>query len=110
MKQENGSTGVKVDRLPEGAHRKAGEFDKAGRWYPEKSFIVPGTFAVKCPSKAYPASFLNHFYTKVYAHSLALYKPALYFFLTGIAPESEEAKPIIAAHLARRLQKSPRTI
>lgn len=82
----------RVPKLPSGAHRKAGYFDKAGRWYPHQQYVVGGTFQVRAPSRAWTSSYLKHFYTRKYAQRLAEDAPELYGAL-------------VAAHVTKQLME-----
>ena len=75
----------KIQPLPDGSHKFAGHFDNASRWYPDRSFIVPGSFDVRSPSRSWPYSYLKHFYTKKYALLLHEQKPDVYKSLVAVA-------------------------
>lgn len=95
---------VKIGKLHDGAHRQAGSFDRASRWYPDAEYRIPGSFSVRGPSRAWPYSYLKHFYSIKYARLLFTYNPRLYLQLQGIAEESEQGKAVIAAHIAKRME------
>lgn len=97
---------VRIEPLPDGAHKRAGKYDNAARWYPYDEFVVPGTFGVRSPSRKWPFSYLKHFYTKAYAKRLFLRRPALYLDLCNISVNSEEGKRLIAAYAAERIKAS----
>lgn len=94
---------VTIPGLPDGSHRQAGRFDKAGRWYPADDYVVAGSFQVRSPSRAWPYSYLKHFYTSVYSRALLFAEPALWLALQGMAPESAEAAPFVALVAERRM-------
>lgn len=74
----------KVPTLPDGSHRRAGEFDKAGRWYPNDECCVPGSFRVRAPSRTWPFSYLKHYYTAAYSRQLLEQAPQLWLRLQGL--------------------------
>ena len=95
---------IKIEALPDGTHRRAGTFDKAGRWYPDAEYQINGTFAVRSPSRTWPYSYLKHFYTAKYARALATQAPRQYMQAAGIDEQSEQGKMIIAAYAAQKMQ------
>lgn len=74
-----------IQPLPNGSHKFAGHFDSASRWYPDQSFIVSGSFAVRSPSRSWPYSYLKHFYSRKYAKMLHDKKPEVYRSLIAVA-------------------------
>ena len=81
-----------------------GDWDKAGRWYPDEQFIIPGSFKVRSPSRAWPHSFIDHFKTVKYAKLLAKHKPELYMKLVGIKQKSKEWEEVMSWAVAKRLK------
>jgi len=75
----------KARPLPDGSHKFAGSFDSAKRWYPDPSFVVPGSFDVRSPSRCWPYSYLKHFYSKKYARLLSETKPDVYRSLLAVS-------------------------
>ena len=67
-----------IRRLPEGSHYDHGESDNAQCWYPDDEIRVDGSFGVRSPSRAWPYSYINHYYTLRFARLLALKNPKLY--------------------------------
>jgi len=96
-------TKIKIETLHDGTHRHAGSYDKAGRWYPDDEYRVPGSFQVRTPSRAWPYSYLKHFYSRKYSRLLFLANPRLWMTIQGIDPESAEAAPYVAEIAERRM-------
>ena len=86
----------KIEKLPDGSHKIAGSYDKAARWYPYDDFVVPGSFDVRSPSRAWPYSYLKHFYSTKYARLLFVNDPRKYARLHGINLQSELGKMLLA--------------
>jgi hypothetical protein len=95
---------TKIQPLPSGSPLEAGHYDNAKRWYPEEQFIVPGSFRVRSPSRAWPYNYIKHFYTRKYSQLLFYSKPLEWMRLQGIDPKSDEGKGLIAHYSALRLQ------
>ena len=98
---------LKLKRLIEkfdGEDAKAyGRWDKAGRWYPNKKYVVPGSFKVSAPSRRWGNSYYKHFLSKKYACLLAAYDPWLYLKMKGITPESALGRKIVSAAVENRI-------
>lgn len=75
---------MKIPALKSGSHAKAGKYDNAKRWYPHEEYIVPGSFKVRTPSRAYPFSYLKHFYSAKYSKLLLENNPEKWFALQGL--------------------------
>jgi hypothetical protein len=84
----------KVEPFPSGSARRAGKWDNGGRFYPDKEFAVPGSFKCREPSRAFPSSYLKHFYTRKYAALLLEHKPDLYLELHGYKNLSDAPEDI----------------
>ena len=95
----------KIKKIDYETAREYGEWDNAGRWYPDDEFRVPGSFEVRTPSRAYPTSYFKHFLTLKYARMLARNKPDLYLEIQGINKDNEEGKGIIAWAVKQKLMK-----
>jgi len=96
---------MKIPELPPGSHRRAGRTDNGSRWYPNNDIgDIPGAFCVRSPSRSWPNSYINHFYSKKFARILAVHSPRRYFDLSGIDPQSETGKQIIAEHAKKRME------
>ena len=95
----------KIKKIDYGTAVQYGEWDKAGRWYPDNKFKIPGSFEVRTPSRRFPTSYFKHFLTLKYARMLARNKPDLYLEIQGINKDSEEGKEIIAWAVEQRLVK-----
>ena len=74
---------MNIERFPNGAHRRVGRPLRHG-WFPSEDIIVPDSFQVRMPTRAYPYSYLRHFYTIKYAGLVLKYKPKLYAQLHGM--------------------------
>lgn len=97
---------MNIPELPPESTRRAGKTDKQGRWYPHDDlFQIPGAFAVRSPSRVWPHSYLKHYFSKKFAKLLAIHNPRRYFELSGIDPNSEIGKLIIAEHAKKRMLK-----
>lgn len=95
---------MNIPELTPGSTRKAGKTDKQGRWYPHDDLLsIPGAFSVRSPSRAWPNSYLNHYFSKKFAKLLAINNPRRYFELSEIAPDSKIGKLIIAEHAKKRM-------
>ena len=96
---------ITIEPLPDGAHLKMGSWDNAKRWYPHDDlYEIPGAFNVRTPSRAWPGSYIKHFYSKKFARLLARHRPLDYIKAQGMDRDSEEAKEIIAQHVAARME------
>lgn len=94
----------KIGALPDGSHKRAGHFDTAGRWYPDRElYDVKGAFHVRGPSRAWPFGYLKHFYTVKFARLLVNSRPELYLELAEIPRESDKGRWILATFAAHRL-------
>lgn len=96
-------------RLTYNAACTAGRTDNAGRWHPYDMYRIPGSFKVRCPSRAYPYSYVKHFTSAKYARLLFEHDPRTYFALASldttfldITPDEPYAA-LAAALAARRL-------
>lgn len=97
---------MKIPPLPPKSAKLAGKKDKIGRWYPNDDLLsIPGAFAVRSPSKAFPFSYINHYLTNKFARLLALHNPKLYFELSGVDQNSETGKYIVAEYAKKRILK-----
>lgn len=94
---------IKIESIDYDTARALGEWDKAGRWYPDKEFMIPGSFMVRSPSRRFPTSYFKHFMTSKYARLLARSNPRLYLETQGISQSSDEGKEIIAWAVENRL-------
>jgi len=96
---------MKIPELPPGSHKHAGRFDNGSRWYPDTEYAdIPGAFCVRSPSRSWPNSYLNHYYSKKFAKLLATHNPRRYFELSEVDPKSETGKQVIAAHAKKRME------
>jgi len=93
----------KITKFPDGSHRDYGSYDTGRRWSPAPEIIVSGSFHVREPSRAYPFSYLKHFYSIKFAKLLAQENPKLYCKVAGISSRRKAYKEILAAAVARRL-------
>jgi hypothetical protein len=93
-----------IPALKEKAHYKAGKKDNAGRWEPYEDFIVPGSFQIRGPTRAWPHNYVKHFYTRKYSQLLFYNNPRLWLQTQGIDEASDEGKRYIAHHVATRMQ------
>ena len=75
---------IKAEPFPSGTAKYAGKWDRAGRWYPNEEYDVPGAFTGRSPTRAWPNSYVKHFYTKKYAKLLLSHRPDLYLDLHNI--------------------------
>mgnify|MGYP001049148424 CR=1 FL=1 len=94
---------IEIPKLRDGAHRQAGRFDNARRWYPAHKYKVPGSFQVRRPSPNSPNSYLKHFYTRTYSQLLFYSAPRAWMRLQGIDETSEQGREYIAHYAAMRL-------
>jgi hypothetical protein len=94
-------TKIKIEKLPDGAHRTVGEFDSAKRWYPTN--VPSSLFDVRSPSKAHPYSYLRHLYTGKFAAKLFWHDPRLYLNLQGLTMRHKKAKELIAMFTAKKM-------
>ena len=109
-KNEKIKIDIKIQPLKDGAHLQAGSFDNGGRWYPNEKMIVPGSFQVRSPSRAWPKSYLKHFYSRKYSQLLFYQKPLTWMYIQEIDPNSEDGKKIIAYYASLRLKGTLRRL
>ncbi len=94
---------AKIEKMRDGAHKNAGHYDRAQRWYPWEAYEAPGTFNVRSPSRAWPYGYLKHFYTVKYARLLFKHAPRKYMMLQDIDEKSDEGKALIALYAAQKM-------
>ena len=94
---------IKIEPFPSGTAKHAGSWDRAGRWYPDDKYRVPGSFTGRSPTRAWPNSFVKHFYTKKYAKLLLSHRPDLYMYLHNIPKDSTDHNEIIALAVTKKL-------
>ena len=99
---------MKYCKFPDGTHKEWGSFDSGQRWYPADELTEAVSFNVRSPSRAYPYSYLKHFYSIKFAKLLASTHPALYCKVLGISRRTKRYKEIIAAAVLTRITKEAR--
>jgi hypothetical protein len=92
-----------IEKFDEKDAKACGKWDKGGRWYPNKKYIIPGSFEVRSPSRNWGSSYYKHFLSKKYACILAAYDPWLYLQTKGIPVRSKLGREIVSAAVENRI-------
>lgn len=97
---------MKIPKMVDNSHKRAGKFDNAKRWYPHADIHETlGAFECRSPSRSFPYSYLKHFYTGKFATLLFKHDLQKYFDLNRIEKGTELHDQLIAEAFKRKILK-----